>query len=69
MIIGQCSWVPALAALGRDDDGRAVLAKRTQFSNASGTPPVRDRLLLHPTGREGERSELKRAFCSSLSEL
>src|SRR5262245_10592170 len=23
MIIGQCSWVPALAALGRDDDGRA----------------------------------------------
>jgi hypothetical protein len=22
----------------------------------------------HPTGREAERSELKRAFCSSLSE-
>src|SRR5215471_2450595 len=27
------------------------------------------RRILHPTGREGERSELKRAFCSSLSEL
>jgi hypothetical protein len=23
----------------------------------------------HPAGREAERSELKRAFCSSLSEL
>jgi hypothetical protein len=24
--------------------------------------------LVHPSGRDGERSELKRAFCSSLSE-
>src|SRR5215813_13906889 len=56
------------AAIGDNGDG-SILAKRTQFSNASGRPPVRDPLLLHPTGREGERSELKRAFCSSLSEL
>jgi hypothetical protein len=26
-------------------------------------------IVLHPAGREDERSELKRAFCSSLSEL
>jgi hypothetical protein len=26
-------------------------------------------IVLHPAGREAERSELKRAFCSSLSEL
>jgi hypothetical protein len=25
-------------------------------------------IVLHPTGREVERSELKRAFCSSLNE-
>jgi hypothetical protein len=28
-------------------------------------PPLGD----HPVGRDAERSELKRAFCSSLSEL
>src|SRR5262249_13333478 len=34
------------------------------------TNPTADvTVLFHPTGREGERSELKRAFCSSLSEL
>ena len=27
------------------------------------------KIVLHPAGREAERSELKRAFCSSLSEL
>jgi hypothetical protein len=26
-------------------------------------------IVLHPIGRDAERSELKRAFCSSLSEL
>ncbi|TMK20737.1 MAG: hypothetical protein E6G75_04045 [Alphaproteobacteria bacterium] len=26
-------------------------------------------IVLHPAGREAKRSELKRAFCSSLSEL
>ena len=26
-------------------------------------------IVLHPVGRDAERSELKRAFCSSLSEL
>ena len=34
-------------------------------------PPYTTRctMVLHPAGREAERSELKRAFCSSLSEL
>jgi hypothetical protein len=31
------------------------------------SPPLA--IVLHPVGREAERSELKRAFCSSLSEL
>ena len=33
-------------------------------------PPYTTRctMVLHPAGREAERSELKRAFCSSLSE-
>src|SRR5262249_35082662 len=69
MIIGQCSWVPALAALGRDDDGGAGFGETNpileykRYASRS-RPPAS-----HPTGLEGERSELKRAFCSSLSEL
>jgi hypothetical protein len=35
---------------------------------AVGSAPAPD-LEYHPVGRDAERSELKRAFCSSLSEL
>jgi hypothetical protein len=38
-------------------------------SNISLARARRGALVLHPAGREAERSELKRAFCSSLSEL
>src|SRR5207244_388684 len=41
---------------------------RSPCSLSSGSsPPLA--IVLHPVGRDAERSELKRAFCSSLSEL
>ena len=41
------------------------LARRKFPSGGGVKPPSGD----HPVGRDAERSELKRAFCSSLSEL
>ena len=43
--------------------GREITPRRS--------PPARTRRWprRHPVGRDAERSELKRAFCSSLSEL
>jgi hypothetical protein len=61
MITGRCSWVPALAALGRDDDGRmhfgqtnptAILAKRSQHT------PVVPRKRRSLAGGHGSRLSL-----------
>ena len=45
----------------------------TGQTSSEASPFVRARthgeIVLHPIGRDAERSELKRAFCSSFSEL
>jgi hypothetical protein len=44
-----------------------VRAEELKIASSGSSPPLA--IVLHPVGRDAERSELKRAFCSSLSEL
>src|SRR5262245_12529396 len=48
MIVGQCSRVPALAALGRDDDGGAGFGETNPILECKRYACRRDRLLFTP---------------------
>jgi hypothetical protein len=50
----------------RDMSIYSIISLALTLSSGS-SPPLA--IVLHPVGRDAERSELKRAFCSSLSEL
>src|SRR5260221_5936898 len=64
---------PALLFSARKDPAiYEVRAANRDFASpcslsSGSSPPLA--IVLHPVGRDAERSELKRAFCSSLSEL
>ena len=50
---------------------KAARTSRECLASAALAVPARhvSGIVLHPVGPDAERSELKRAFCSSLSEL
>jgi hypothetical protein len=50
----------------RDMSTYSIISLALTLSSGS-SPPLA--IVLHPVGRDADRSELKRAFCSSLSEL
>jgi hypothetical protein len=70
----QQGKLPNRVAARREQSAMAVVGfVYTGQTSSEASPFVRARthgeIVLHPVGRDAERSELKRAFCSSLSEL